>query len=373
MKKIYKIFGIILMLSMILSIVSVNVSAFEKEVQYDEILGDQDDSPPYYSCASIYGEDYILLNCGNILALNCGSTDFENFYNLDVLNDFLYQYSIGVVESPYGSYLYSSLSGTTIEYLEFFILGTSRSGSIPKLESLGSPYRVGDGSAVYYDSTLIVDEIEACREYRYKFTYNYWDSLYFSEDRVEYLVVAIYMNGYSPFDEVNDLNHRLEETEDNYKDIVADKDSIIDDLNHRIQSIDDNYKDALAAKDTEINVLTQRWNDEISDRLKLEYDFNTLNTSYESLKSDYYNLIDEYNDLNLIYNDLRFDKETADMIDELFTGVSKSVVTIISGISSLGYSPKPGVNVTVGGLITVALLGAFLLFILRLVFGGSRN
>ena len=68
-----------------------------------------------------------------------------------------------------------------------------------------------------------------------------------------------------------------------------------------------------------------------------------------------------------------FEKDNANAIDEIFSGTFEGLLTFVQGVANLGYSPVQGVNVTVGGLLTVAILGALIVFILRLFFGGAKS
>lgn len=66
-----------------------------------------------------------------------------------------------------------------------------------------------------------------------------------------------------------------------------------------------------------------------------------------------------------------FERDNADALDEIFTGTSQGLLEILRGVADLGYTTSGGVNVTIGGLLTVAVLGACVIFILRLVMGGG--
>lgn len=57
-------------------------------------------------------------------------------------------------------------------------------------------------------------------------------------------------------------------------------------------------------------------------------------------------------------------KNNAD-VGSLFNGISESILIFIRGVSSLGYTTSGGISITIGGLLTVAVLGAFLTFILK--------
>ena len=65
--------------------------------------------------------------------------------------------------------------------------------------------------------------------------------------------------------------------------------------------------------------------------------------------------------------------ENANAIDELFTGTAQAILIFFRGIADLGYSPSPGINITIGGLLVVAVVGAFLIFLLRMIFGGGKG
>lgn len=69
-----------------------------------------------------------------------------------------------------------------------------------------------------------------------------------------------------------------------------------------------------------------------------------------------------------------FELQNSNAIDEVFTGVSASIWNGISEISDLGYSytDSAGVvqKVTIGGLITVAVVGVVAIFVIKLIRGG---
>ena len=74
----------------------------------------------------------------------------------------------------------------------------------------------------------------------------------------------------------------------------------------------------------------------------------------------------ELNEKLLIYS------SNAD-VDDLFTGVSDGLLTFITGIGALGFTSSNGVSITISSLVTLAVLGAFLVFILRMIFGGGKS
>ena len=66
-----------------------------------------------------------------------------------------------------------------------------------------------------------------------------------------------------------------------------------------------------------------------------------------------------------------FEKENANAIDEIFTGTAQGLLSIIQGVSGLGYTTAGGTTVTIGGLLVVAILGAVIVFFLKLILGGG--
>ena len=87
---IYKTLMVAVMVSLILSMTSVNASAFEKEPGgYVDISGDQDEDDIFGSFSSIYSENYALINCGLLSEITFGGKTFST--NSVVLDDFLFQ------------------------------------------------------------------------------------------------------------------------------------------------------------------------------------------------------------------------------------------------------------------------------------------
>ena len=68
--------------------------------------------------------------------------------------------------------------------------------------------------------------------------------------------------------------------------------------------------------------------------------------------------ISELNKKLLIY------ENNAD-VDDLFSGISEGILIFLRGVYNLGYTTPGGISITIGSLLTVAVLGAFLTFILK--------
>ena len=87
-------------------------------------------------------------------------------------------------------------------------------------------------------------------------------------------------------------------------------------------------------------------------------------------------MIDQYKlaygeDLGCELAKLFYEEKNYDFIGLIFTGPAAAIVNSIQDLSGLGFDYNhDNVNdLTIGGLFVVALLGAFIIFFLRLAFG----
>lgn len=300
--KIFKIFTVVVMLSLILSLGCVDAFAFERYGTFIDVPGDDD----YYgvTCApgSIYGDNYALIFCGDICGTyGWGGEPFIPFKDLSVLNRFLGDVSRGLFVSPTGKY--SSSDYETLKYLEFYVFDRWNGN----LRSLGI-YPVGlESDLILDDGNVYVREVSPGAEYTWNFSTSFADSCYFAVDH-HCLVVACYFDNFSPYDDIKDAPDLIQ----SYKDLE--------------QRVD--------------------WLDEFSDRQA-----------------------DEIIELNKKLLDYA---NNAD-VDDLFTGVSDGLLTFITGVGSLGFTSPNGVSITISSLVTLSVLGAFLVFILRMIFGGGKS
>lgn len=109
-----------------------------------------------------------------------------------------------------------------------------------------------------------------------------------------------------------------------------------------------------------------------NDNMDLESELSSLNSEYSALFQLY---LEDGEQIRSLKNELEeanlkiFDyKNNADFSD-LFSGISEGMLIFVRGVSSLGYTIPGGISITIGGLITVAVLGAFLTFILKKILG----
>lgn len=322
--KIYKIFTVVVMLSLMFSLVCVNASAFERENSFIDCPGDSDDFGVTAAPYAIYGPDYVLIPLGDIGSISSGVSTPNYFCELTVLNYFLGANARGNVVSPSG--LYSSSDYEKLRYLEFFYDDLSSSTS---LKSLGI-YPVGiESDLIFYSGHVYVRENEPGLSYSCNFSYSFVDSSYFSDFHYR-LFVACYFDDYNPYD-------------------TTEAPELVDsiwDLEQRLDYLDDGY-----------NSLYVRFED-------LQY-------HNQQLELNYHNLINDFETLDYLYEKLKFEQKNVDVLDKVFTGTAQGFVTIIQGVSGLGYTVG-GVDVTVGGLLVVSLLAAVFVFIIRFFFGGNK-
>ena len=102
--KIFKIFTVVVMLSLILSLGCIDAFAFERD-SYVDIPGDDDYQGVTCAPDSIYGDDYALIYCGDICGTyGWGGEPSVSFKDLSVLNRFLGEVARGLFVSPTGQY-----------------------------------------------------------------------------------------------------------------------------------------------------------------------------------------------------------------------------------------------------------------------------
>ena len=338
MKKKYKILTLVFTVIFLVSVVTVNAAAFEREPGgYVDIAGDSSRENPY---DSVYGRDYAIIYIGNVLDV-LSQYYLEELYLYDLqeltpLNDFLRTAENGEFYSPWsGELLYDSI---TVEYLEFFVmeedchlqkLGVHKIGEDYISDYCG--YVFADCSYLYANGdTLFLGGI---REDLYS---GFVDLIYEPAG----LYVACYFNGFTPYDELFP----------GQTGVAA--------LNQQISSL----KEQIISQEMQIEGL-------LIQNTELQTENSDLQSENNSLSKACSEAIDRSN----YYYSLWFEKENANALDEILTGTAQSILIFVRGVADLGYSPAPGVNVTIGGLLTVSVIGAFVLFILRLVFGGSKG
>ena len=103
------------------------------------------------------------------------------------------------------------------------------------------------------------------------------------------------------------------------------------------------------------------------DALEAENDSLRLNLDYAYTVEE--ELREEISDKNRLIFDL---KNNADVAD-LFTGISDGLLTFILGIGALGFTTPNGTTITISTVLILAVLGGFLMFILRMIFGGGKS
>ena len=338
-KKIYKIFTILVVLSVVMSLLCVNVAAFEREENYDDIPGE------HVSGGNIYGQDYVLINCGDI------ASDFNTapnlsggmFASITNLNSFLNSVDSGSFTSPNGLYTYTSLD--SLKYVEFLFFDPYSNDQIRRL---GSPMEYGlYNNYACLSNTLSVVEILG----RYKCFVDLGLADYYGSCGIHAFIIAVlYFNDCSPFDEVNSLKDDIQALEVTVQGQEAQISSITKIANSRASKITE-----LEGDIQELEGVVEEKNRLIS---LLEYDIDSLT---EDIR-DYVHIIEDQ-------KFLIFELENSDMLDNLFTGITDSILTLVRGVSDLGYTTSSGISITIGSLFVVAILGVVVLFIIKLIRG----
>ena len=126
-------------------------------------------------------------------------------------------------------------------------------------------------------------------------------------------------------------------------------------------------REHLLFADREIENLKNQLQSEIEYNAILEHEKNSLETNISKLETDISKLETDISKLK----SYAFELENSNALDELFTGTSQGILTIIRGVADLGYTTTSGLSVTVGGLLVVSILGAFIVFVLKIIFGGK--
>ena len=114
----------------------------------------------------------------------------------------------------------------------------------------------------------------------------------------------------------------------------------------------------------------------------LYYDYvglsNSLQNTIDSLEKDKESLNDRINYELIVQDELKKElaavnekmliyKSNADL-DKLFPSISQSILVFVKGIASLGITIG-GISITIGGLLTIAVIGLFISFILKIWLG----
>ena len=105
---------------------------------------------------------------------------------------------------------------------------------------------------------------------------------------------------------------------------------------------------------------------------------NSLQNTIDSLEKDKESLNDRINYELIVQDELK--KELASVnekmliyksngdLDKLFPSISQSILVFVKGIASLGITIG-GISITIGGLLTIAVIGLFISFILKIWLG----
>ena len=172
------------------------------------------------------------------------------------------------------------------------------------------------------------------------FSFSYVNNLNYSSEYEKYF--KTYLNRLSQ----NESFRFLDDYSLKYDDCEK-KDLVISEKDLQISQKDE----IITEKDLEIIEIDQRYQEQL--KISSSY-FETINEQKEAISK-----------LNLELFDY---KNNAD-IGELFPGITSGIMILLRGVTSLGYTTPGGVSITIGGLLVLAVLGAFLTFILKMIFG----
>ena len=376
-KNIYKILTVAVMVSLILSLVAVNASAFYRvEGGFSALPGDTDDGTVRYN------EYYIAVNCGQLGTLydaSPGSYDLTSFVPLTDLKHVLSGLNNGCLLSPNGEFDYD---GRSYEVVQFYVNRTS--GGQKALSPIGA-FDMGNNNALFYSCGLRV--FESCVDE--EISYSIAPGIFNSYSRNDELIAIVYLdhaaeNGLSPYfyfeqlydHHMGDINELNQELEICYQDLEALEANLLQSeeyvaiLSQRITSLEAELASLAKEKDD----LTAAYITEVS---RLSSEINELQRDLDYVLEERAALYDEKVELQteiFNLNKLIFETENNDTIGLLFTGITDSIVTSIQQLSGLGfdYNQDNVKDFTIGNLLTLAVLAAFLAFILRWIFGGKR-
>ena len=362
-KKIYKILTVILLTVTMFSIVCTNVSAFGKLNNcIADIPGEHEYDTPYYS---IYNDDYALIDCGRIdhelTHVPGENVSWDSFVTLPRLQAFLSDMSDE--NAKYGK----SYSKSDLNYVEFLVLDDYTGMFVHS----GDILEVGETQSKYFQSGIrVLDRITWQNELRFSFMTKFIDNYYYHYEQPfgvpewSYSLYAVcYFGDYNPYGisdaEAGELRQQ-----------IADLSIEISKLQAQIKYYEENENSNSAIVESlriQVNELT-------ASKQLLEATVSNQNTTIKELSGDKIVLEQEKRELsdyiNVLEKDL-FEKENSNVIDELFTGTAQGLLTLIQGVTGLGYTTAGGTTVTVGGLLVVTVLGSVIIFFLKLVLGGG--
>ena len=362
-KKIYRILTVILLTVTIFSLICTNVCAFSKLNNcIEDIPGEREYDTPYYS---IYNDDYALIDCGRIdrelTHVPGENVSWNDFVTLPRLQAFLSDMTDE--NAKYGK----SYSKSDLNYVEFLVLDDFTGLFVHS----GDILKVGETQSQYFQSGIrVLDRITWQNELRFSFMTKFTDAYYYHYEQPfgvpewSYSLYAVcYFGDYNPYGisdaEAGELRQE-----------IALLNIKISKLEGQIKYYEENENSNSAIVEslrTQVNELT-------ASKQLLEATVSNQNSAIKELSGDNATLKQEKNELSdyisILERDL-FEKENANAIDEIFTGTAQGLLSIIQGVSGLGYTTAGGTTVTIGGLLVVAILGAVIVFFLKLILGGG--
>lgn len=373
-KIIFKILTVTVMLSLVLSLSCISASAFDKS--YDglqRIPGYYDPDCPGY----IYHEEYVVIDLGLVSDLPLyGFADGP----CQEITTFLMDLHYGNEPSPIPDIHYLDRSVNFMEFLFYdphYDVFVDEGYIIPYAS--GSYYKF----EIEFENELFVSSYggDICLEASEGLKNEYSDPVYPGR-----IFVVLYMSSdYSPWSNFNDWKRDLEEMENSYYDLEESYENALDYIEQQEASIDawigelqslraehsscefliddyENYINSLEYANASLSLREKELRDDILD---LEADLRTAQDLYDSeCKLSEQRLLE----IKKLNNRILDYENNAD-VGNLFIGISEGLLIFIRGVGSLGYTTPGGISITIGGLLTVAVLGAFLTFALKKIFG----
>ena len=362
------------MLSLILSLVCVNASAFDK--CYDgiqRIPGEYHPDMPNY----IYHEDYVVIDLGRVSDLPLyGFADGP----CQEITTFLMDLDYGNEPSPIPDIHYLDRS---VYFMEFIFYDPHSDVFVD--EGYIIPYSAGSyyKFEIEFENELFVSSYggDICLEASEGLKNDYSDPVYPGR-----IFVVLYMSfDYTPWSNFNDWKHDLVEIENAYYDLEESYENALDYIDQQEASLDDAIGElqSLRAEHSSCEDLIDDYENYINN---LEYANQSLASREKELTDDILNLEDDLREVQDLYdseckiseqrlleikklNNRLLDYENNADVGNLFTGISEGLLIFIRGVGSLGYTTPGGISITIGGLLTVAVLGAFLTFVLKKISG----
>ena len=344
------------MLSLVISVSCINASAsFEHLHNLSQIDGNT-----YPDELSRFSENYIFLDIGLVEDYNTSVyySDYSHFPNLVDLSDCVREVS----NDDFGTHFGINYNSKTVNAVEFILYDIDSWDIVSSGNVLDISRPVN--YAIYFPDGFAVNYNRDSLTFGFNFNQDLeqWNDIAFNYGLC--IGVFIYFDNFTPYDQFNDLYSDLIATENAYYDLEESYENALDYIDQQEASLDDyeNYINNLEYANQSLALREKELRDDI---LNLEDDLREVQDLYDSECKISEQRLLEIKKLN---NRLLDYENNAD-VGNLFTGISEGLLIFIRGVGSLGYTTPGGISITIGGLLTVAVLGAFLTFVLKKISG----